>query len=353
MRIVVTGGAGFIGSFVVDQLAGAGHDVVVIDNLDPAAHRVTPDYLRDDVDYRWTDIRHPDAWRDVLPGADAVAHLAGKVGLGVDFGDCVDYVSNNDVGTAVGLGVAHELGWRGRYVLGSSMVVYGEGRYRCATHGEVRPARRLVESLEGGNYEPPCPVCGESLEAIAITEDVACDPRNVYAATKLHQEHLAFAFGAEHRSDVTALRFHNVYGPRMPQLTPYAGVASIFLSALAAGVAPNVFEDGGQTRDFVHVTDVAASVCAALTGAMTGDGTSNASFNVASGEPRTVLDMAKALADAVDPALAPTVVGGWREGDVRHVFASPERLWDAFGCRPTVPFDVGVAQLATAPLRVA
>ena len=349
MRIVVTGGAGFIGSFVVDQLADAGHDVVVIDNLDPAAHRVRPDYLRDDVDYRTTDIREPDSWRQVLAGADAVAHLAGKVGLGVDFGDCVDYVSNNDVGTAVGLGVAHELQWSGRYVLGSSMVVYGEGRYRCATHGEVRPGRRLVSSLERGDYEPPCPVCGDSLDAIAITEDVACEPRNVYAATKLHQEHLAFAFGAEHRSDVTALRFHNVYGPRMPQLTPYAGVASIFLSALAAGVAPTVFEDGGQTRDFVHVVDVAASVCAALTSEIPGNG----AYNVASGEPRTVLDMAAALANAVDPALAPTVAGGWRDGDVRHVFASPQRLWDAFGCRPTVPFEVGVAELATAPLRVA
>ena len=148
---------------------------------------------------------------------------------------------------------------------------------------------------------------------------------------------------------MTALRFHNVYGPRMPQLTPYAGVASIFLSALAAGDAPRVFEDGGQTRDFVHVVDVAASVCAALSSEAPGNG----AYNVASGEPRTVLDMATALTGVVHPALAPTVVGGWREGDVRHVFASPQRLWDAFGCRPTVPFDVGVAELATAPLRVA
>jgi len=346
MRIVVTGGAGFIGSCVVDQLAEAGHDVVVLDNLDPAAHSTTPDYLRDDVEYRRLDVRDPDTWLGALPGADTIVHLAGKVGLGVDFGDAVDYVTNNDVGAAVGLGAAHELGWRGRYVLGSSMVVYGEGRYRCVTHGEIRPGRRLAATMGTGDYEPPCPRCGSPLLAVAITEDVACEPRNVYAATKLHQEHLAFAFGAEKDLPVTALRFHNVYGPRMPKDTPYAGVASIFLSALAGGGVPRVLEDGGQTRDFVHVVDVARAVCAAAT-----DDALSGAFNVASGEPRTVLDLAAALTDTVDASRRPEIAGGWRDGDVRHVFASPERLWSAFDCRPIVAFDDGVAELATAPLR--
>ena len=347
MRILVTGGAGFIGSHVVDQLAAAGHEVVVIDSLEPSAHRSVPDYLRDDVEYHRTDIRDPASWREALVGTTAIAHLAGKVGLGVDFGDCTDYVSHNDVGTAVGLGVAHELGWDGRIVLGSSMVVYGEGRYRCAADGDVRPARREAASMSAGDFEPPCPVCGEPLRPVPITEDVSCEPRNVYAATKLHQEHLAFAFGSEHRIAVAALRFHNVYGPRMPRLTPYAGVASIFLSALTAGERPRVLEDGGQTRDFVHVRDVAAAVCAALT---TPEPVTGA-FNVASGDPHTVLDLAAGLSAAVDPKLPPSVVGGWREGDVRHVFASPQRLWDTFDCRATVPFDVGVAELAEAPLR--
>lgn len=347
MRIVITGGSGFIGSFVVDQLADAGHDVVVLDNLDPAAHSAPPDYLRADVEYRRLDVRDAETWRAALPGAGTVAHLAGKVGLGVDFGDAVDYVTNNDVGTVVGLGAAHDLGWRGRFVLGSSMVVYGEGRYRCAEHGEVRPARRVAATMERGDYEPPCPNCGRPLEAVAITEDVACEPRNVYAATKLHQEHLAFAFGAEKDLPVTALRFHNVYGPRMPKDTPYAGVASIFLSALAAGGAPRVLEDGGQTRDFVHVVDVARAVGAALTVTEPVSG----AFNVASGEPRSVLDLATALTDTIDPRRRPDVVGGWRDGDVRHVFASPERLWQAFDCRPSISFADGVAELATAPLR--
>lgn len=347
MRILVTGGAGFIGSFVVDQLAEAGHRVVVIDSLDPSAHAAEPDYLRADVDYHRTDVRDDAAWRAALPGADAVAHLAGRVGLGVDFGDCLDYVGHNDVGCAVGLSVAHELGWRGRYVLASSMVVYGEGRYRCEVHGDQRPGRRVAATMLGGDFEPPCPACGRPLAPVPIGEDTACEPRNVYAATKLHQEHLAFAFGAEHDVSVTALRFHNVYGPRMPRNTPYAGVAAIFSSALAAGRRPTVFEDGGQTRDFVHVVDVARAVVAACTAPVAVPG----AFNVASGRPRTILDLAEAIAAAVDPALTPDVVGGWREGDVRHIVASPQRLWDAFDCHPTISFEQGVSELASARLR--
>ncbi len=346
MRFVVTGGAGFIGSFVVDQLIGLGHEVTVVDNLDPAAHAERPGYLNDRADYRWTDVRDRSTW-DVAEGADGIAHLAGKVGLGVDFGDTNDYVSHNDVGTAVGLTALHELRWSGRVALASSMVVYGEGRYRCDVHGDARPGPRSPATMKAGDFEPPCPECGRPLASVEIAEETPTKPRNVYAATKLHQEHLCAAFESSHDVAVAALRFHNVYGPRMPQLTPYAGVASIFLSALAAGRPPQVFEDGGQTRDFVHVSDVAASVVAALTSREAHSG----AFNVASGEPRTVLDMARALADAVDPALVPEVVGGWREGDVRHVVASPQKLRTTFDLMPQVRFADGVRELAGASLR--
>jgi dTDP-L-rhamnose 4-epimerase len=246
----------------------------------------------------------------------------------------------------VGLRALRAAGFRGRLVLASSMVVYGEGSYECAAHGSVRPAPRAERDLAAGRYEPRCPACGADVSAVTIDESAALDPRNVYAATKLHQEHLCAAFGREHAVPVVALRYHNVYGPRMPRSTPYAGVAAIFCSALAAGESPQVFEDGGQTRDFVHVTDVArANVLAlAIDGAV-------GAFNIASGEPHTVLEMARALHagfDGAAPELAPRVVGGYRLGDVRHVVASPRRAELELGFRAAVPFAAGMRELARA-----
>lgn len=348
MRVLVTGGAGFIGSFVVDQLEADGHEVVVIDNLDPSSHGAEPWYLSSSARYVWADVADPASWRSALGDVDAIAHLAGKVGLGVDFSDAAEYVAHNDVGTVTGLTELHRVGWDGRLVLASSMVVYGEGQYRCAEHGNVRPGPRHPDTMRAGDFEPPCPICGASLVAEEVTEEVPPWPRNVYAATKLHQEHLCDVWATTTGRPVPFLRFHNVYGPRMPQKTPYAGVASIIASALRAGDRPKVFEDGHQRRDFIHVTDVAAAVVAALVAPQPVGGP----FNVASGEPHSVLDMAEAMAAAVDPDLTPDVVGGWREGDVRHVFASPQRLIDSLDWVPSVPFADGMAEMAEARLRV-
>ncbi len=179
------------------------------------------------------------------------------VGLGVDFADVEEFVRANDLGTAVLLQALHESGFCGRFVLASSMVVYGEGRYRCAVHGPVRPGTRTEGAIAEGRYEPPCPTCGGPLSPAAVPEDAPLAPASVYAATKLHQEHLVQAFAASHPVTATRLRYHNVYGPRMPRDTPYAGVASIFRSAIERGEAPRVLEDGHQLRDFVHVRDVA------------------------------------------------------------------------------------------------
>ncbi len=254
MRVLVTGGAGFIGSFVVDALRVRGDEVVILDSFDSAAHVVRPDYLHDDVHLVQADVTDPAGVSEAIgDGIDAVCHQASRVGLGVDFSDVTAYVRDNDVGTAVLLAQLHRVGFSGRLVLASSMVVYGEGRYRCVEHGIVRPGPRLTTSLDTGRFEPPCPVCGADLVAELVDEGAPVDPRNVYAATKLHQEHLCAAFGRESGASVVALRYHNVYGPRMPRDTPYAGVASIFRSALESGQAPRVFEDGGQRRDFVHV----------------------------------------------------------------------------------------------------
>jgi dTDP-L-rhamnose 4-epimerase len=343
--ILVTGGAGFIGSHVVDALLDRGADVRIVDALLPAAHRERPDYVDPRAEWIEGDLRDPETAARAVRDVSAVSHQASMVGLGTDIGDIADYVGHNDLGTATLLKALAGVGFTGPFVLASSMVVYGEGRYACPRHGLVAPPPRAAADLDAGRFEPPCPVCGAALEPQAVPEDAPLDPRNVYAATKVAQEHLAAAFARETGVTVTALRYHNVYGPRMPRDTPYAGVASIFRSALAAGAVPQVFEDGGQRRDFVHVRDVARANLHAL------DAGEPGAFNVASGTPRTILEMAAALARAFDAEREPAVTGRWRAGDVRHVFASPRRAAERLGFAAQEPFDAGMREFAAAPLR--
>lgn len=333
MRVLVTGGAGFIGSHVVEALAARGHEPVVFD-------------VRDDPR---ADVRDAEAVGRALAGVDAVCHQAAMVGLGSGFADAVEYVSRNDLGTAVLLTAMAEQGVR-RLVLAGSMVVYGEGRYSCGRHGVVRPGPRTVADLEAGRFEPRCPSCGDQLAPELVAEDAPADPRNVYATTKLAQEHLAAAWARATDGWAVSLRYHNVYGPRMPRDTPYAGVASFFGSALARGEAPRVFEDGRQRRDFVHVRDVAAANATALEagsapGALT-------AYNTGSGEPHTVGEMARALASA-HGGPDPVVTGEYRRGDVRHITADSSRLRRELGWRPEVGFDDGVREFARAGMREA
>jgi dTDP-L-rhamnose 4-epimerase len=222
------------------------------------------------------------------------------------------------------------------------------GRPPGPAHGEVRPPPRAVADLDAGRFEPACPRCGAALVPSAIPEDAPPDPRNVYAATKLQQEYLATAFSRETGVPVTSLRYHNVYGPRMPRDTPYAGVASIFVSSLNAGRPPQVFEDGGQLRDFVHVRDVARANVLALTAPEPVPG----AFNVCSGTPRSVGEMAHALhAAGFDGVPAPQTTGAYRLGDVRHVFASAQLARDRLGFTAQEDFAAGMAEFARAPLR--
>lgn len=340
MLVLLTGGEGFIGSHVADALRAAGHDVRVVDALLPAAHGGE---LRSA-----GDLRDPGVARAAVTGVDAVCHQAAMVGLGLDIGDVAAYVAHNDLATANLLRALAGRGFAGPVVLASSMVVYGEGGYGCAEHGPQRPGPRAPGDLEAGRFEPPCPVCGAPLAPHAVTEDAPADPRNVYAATKLHQEHLLAAYARETPAvRPVALRYHNVYGPRMPRDTPYAGVASIFRSAIAAGRAPRVFEDGGQLRDFIHVHDVARANVLALTGDARG------AYNVATGTPRSVGDMARALCAAAPGAPAPEVTGEFRLGDVRHVFASAQRARDALGFEARIGLEEGMREFAAAPLRAA
>ncbi|WP_432192674.1 NAD-dependent epimerase/dehydratase family protein [Streptomyces sp. bgisy027] len=333
MRVLVTGGAGFIGSHVVEALAARGHEPVGYDvRSDPAS-----------------DVRDTDAVRRALTGVDAVCHQAAMVGLGTGFADAVEYVSRNDLGTAALLTAMADTGVR-RLVLAGSMVVYGEGRYECGRHGVVRPGPRAVADLDAGRFEPPCPVCGAQLSPGLVGEDAPADPRNVYATTKLAQEHLAAAWARATGGTAVSLRYHNVYGPGMPRDTPYAGVASFFRSALARGEAPRVFEDGRQRRDFVHVRDVAAANVSALE-ASGADGALTV-YNTGSGDPHTVGEMARALA-AAHGGPEPVVTGEYRLGDVRHITADSARLRAESGWKAEVGFEEGMREFAEAGMRTA
>ncbi|MGI8887296.1 MAG: NAD-dependent epimerase/dehydratase family protein [Gaiellaceae bacterium] len=342
--VLVTGGCGFIGSHVVDELVARGESVLVLDLLHALSHERKPDYLNPAAAYVFGDVQDGELVDSVLEGVDRVSHQAAMVGLGVDFADVVDYVRHNDLGTATLLRSLARRREDVRLVLASSMVVYGEGRYRCAEHGLVRPAPRTLEALEAGEFDPACRACGRSLEPEAVPESARIDPRNVYAATKAQQEHLCSAFARETGASVAALRYHNVYGPRMPRDTPYAGVASIFRSDLEGGRAPRVFEDGCQLRDFVHVRDVASANVLALAADVTGP------LNVASGEPHSIGDLARELSSAFGGE-EPATTGEYRLGDVRHVFASTDRASVELGFRASISFAEGIRELATAPLR--
>ena len=338
MRVLLTGGAGFIGRAVLGELLDHGHDVLVLDSLRPDVHRGAAPTLPAELVV--ADVRDGDAVERALAGVDGVCHLAAKVGLGVDVQDLPDYADSNDHGTAVLL-AAMARADVGRLVLAASMVAYGEGLGECSEHGAVRPGPRIEADLQAGRFEPPCPFCGRALKPALVDEDAPIDPRNAYAASKVAQEHLSAAWARAVGGTSAAMRYHNVYGPGMPRDTPYAGVAAIFLSRLRAGQAPRVFEDGGQRRDFVHVQDVAAATVAALERHREGVRV----YNVGSGTPRTVGEMAAALADATSGP-APVITGEFRLGDVRHITADSSRLRDELGWAPRVEFADGVGALA-------
>jgi dTDP-L-rhamnose 4-epimerase len=346
-HVLVTGGAGFIGSHVTRALLHAGHEVTIIDTGHPAAHHSPPSIVAG-VPVVPADLRDRAAVAAAVRGVDAVVHQAAMVGLGVDLDDLPEYVGCNDLGTAVLLAEMARAGVH-RLVLASSMVVYGEGAYTCAEHGPARPPARDVADLAAGRFDPACPTCGDPLTPALVGEDALLDPRSVYAATKLAQEHLSAVWARQTGGTVAALRYHNVYGPGMPRDTPYSGVAAIFRSAVEAGRAPTVFEDGRQLRDFVHVGDVARANLAALHA--TGQAaTGLRAYNIASGTPTTVGEMAALLAAVLDGP-APVVTGQFRLGDVRHIVASPARADAELGFRAGIGLTTGLTEFAHAALR--
>lgn len=342
MRVLLTGAAGFIGSRVDAALRAAGHDVVGVDALLPAAHG--PDAVLPPGCHR-VDVRDGEALAPLLDGVDLVCHQAAMVGAGVDAADAPAYGGHNDFATTVLLAQMYAAGVR-RLVLASSMVVYGQGRYRCERHGDVDPLPRRRADLDAGVFEHRCPLGGEELRWSLVEEDAPLRPRSLYAASKTAQEHYALAWSEATGGSVVALRYHNVYGPGMPRDTPYSGVAAIFRSALEKGEPPRVFEDGGQMRDFVHVDDVAAANLAA-----TSEDSGFTAVNVCSGRPVSIQQVAAALCDARGGSLSPVTTGQFRSGDVRHIVADPARAAAALGFRAAIDPLAGLRDFAFAPLR--
>ena len=344
MKVLLTGAAGFIGTHVLAALRTGGHEVVAIDLMLASAHgesAVPPDGILA------VDVRDAETLTGLLRGVDVVCHQAAVVGAGIDAADGPAFASHNDYGTAVLLAAMQEAGSR-RLVLASSMVVYGDGHYRCDEHGTVVPAPRSEDDLRSGRFEARCPVDGGDVAWALVDEAAPLRPRSLYAAAKLAQEHYALAWSLSTGGSVTALRYHNVYGDLMPRDTLYSGVAAMFRSSLEAGEPPRVYEDGRQTRDFVHVGDVATANALAVERRFDGFHP----LNICSGHPATIGEMAGHLS-RIRHGPEPVVTGRYRSGDVRHVVADPARAAAELGFVARVPLAEGLASFAWAPLRAA
>jgi dTDP-L-rhamnose 4-epimerase len=342
-HVLITGGAGFIGSHLADALLEAGHTVRVLDNLDPQVHGgdSRPAYLHDAVELQRGDVRDRSAVSRALDGVDRVCHLAAAVGVGQSMYQIDRYTSVNDLGTATLLQALSERGGVERLVVASSMSIYGEGQYANADGEVVTDAMRTPDDLRAGRWElrdragrPLVPVPTSERKPVALS--------SVYAITKYVQERLAIAVGAAYGIPTIALRFFNVYGPHQALSNPYTGVLAIFAARLLNGRPPMVFEDGRQCRDFVHVEDVARACVLALDAPADRSGV----FNVGSGQPVSIADVARRLAAAMDrPDIAPEITGRFRMGDIRHCFADVMAAKAALGFTARVPFDAGLVDL--------
>lgn len=339
-RVLVTGGAGFIGSHLANSLVAQGARVRVLDALDPQVHgvgAVFPDHLHADVEYVAGDVRDPEAVRTALAGVTHVCHLAAAVGVGQSMYQIAHYTDVNNRGTAVLLEALLEHRVE-RLVVASSMSVYGEGAYRAAGR-TIEPPARAREQLVAGRWELEHE--GLGLEPVPTPESKRPVPTSVYALSKYDQEQLCLMFGAAYAVPTVALRFFNAYGPHQSLSNPYTGVLAIFASRCLNGNPPLIFEDGLQRRDFVSVHDVAQACRLALTTDAAGE-----VYNVGSGEPRSIHDVAAAVIDVLDVPLEPVVTGKYRVGDIRHCYADIERARARLGYEPRVRFEDGLRELA-------
>ena len=352
MKVLVTGGAGFVGSFLCEELHRQGHQVRVFDNIEPQVHGSGSKNLQqlvrpgggfvEGVELVWGDVRCPPQLEAALKGVDAVVHFAAQVGVGQSMYEIHKYVDHNTVGTAVLLELLaarrHDVK---KLVVASSMSIYGEGAFDCAACGEVYPALRGASQMQAGDWEARCPKCGRGATPKPTPEDKPLLPTSIYAITKRDQEEMCLSVGRAYGIPTVALRFFNIYGPRQALSNPYTGVAAIFSARLLNNRPPVVFEDGHQTRDFVHVTDIVQAAMLALTK----DEADFEVFNVGTGRPTSVRQIARLLAEKMKRNIDPQIERKFREGDIRHCYADIRKISERLGYRPQVRLEDGIDEL--------
>jgi dTDP-L-rhamnose 4-epimerase len=345
MRVLITGGAGFIGSHLADRLLAEGHEVRALDSLDRQVHPdgERPGYLAGDVELHTGDVRDRDAVRRALEGVDAVVHFAAAVGVGQSMYEIERYTSINAIGAAVVLEESVERRDDIRKLLvASSMSIYGEGQYRNPRTGEsgIAPGLRPEGQLAAREWD----VLGDDgtpLEPEPTAETKPLRPTSIYAIGKRDHEEMFLAVGAAYGIPAVALRFFNVYGERQALSNPYTGVAAIFASRLLNDRAPVVFEDGEQTRDFIDVRDIAR--CCTL--ALEGNGADGRTLNVGTGLPTSINEVARVIAQGLGKGLEPEIRNEFRAGDIRHCFAQTEVADELLGFRAEIPFEAGMQEL--------
>ena len=343
MRILVTGGAGFIGSHLVDALVREGHAVRVLDNFDRQVHGGRrPDYLNAGAEYLEGDVRDREALARALREVEAVFHEAAVVGVGQSMYEIEKYVSANVLGTGVLLDViVNDRVPLKKLVVASSMSIYGEGQYACSGCGPVTPPLRGVEQLEAREWEMRCPRCDELARPEPTPETKPLIPTSVYAVSKRDQEELCLCVGRSYGIPTTALRYFNVYGPRQALSNPYTGVCAIFSARIKNHHRPLVFEDGAQTRDFVHVQDIVQANLLVMRDARASDSV----LNVGTGSPVSIAEIGRLLAKLYGVPVEPELTRKYRAGDIRHCFADVSKL-RALGFRPSVSLEDGLRGLA-------
>ncbi|MFC1570209.1 NAD-dependent epimerase/dehydratase family protein [Candidatus Omnitrophota bacterium] len=347
MKILVTGGAGFIGSFLVDELLSSGHEVKVYDDLDEQVHGASgkaPDYLAKEAELIKANVLDEEKFHSAVKDADVLFHQAATVGVGQSMYEIKRYTEQNSLGAACMLDVLANRKHRlKKMIVASSMSIYGEGRCSCSDCGAVAPGLRDREQLEKKEWELKCPRCGKETRPLPTDESKPLNPTSIYAITKRDHEEAFLAVGRSYKIPTVALRYFNVYGPRQALSNPYTGVCAIFSSRILNGEAPRIFEDGLQSRDFVHVKDVAkANVLA-----MEKEEADYEVFNVGSGEVETILGIAEVLSGKIAPGkdIQPEVTNAFREGDVRHCFADTSKIARVLGFKPQLKFADGIMEL--------
>lgn len=343
-NVLVTGGAGFIGSHLVDELVDQGHRVRVLDMLVSQVHgeNAEPKHVNPAAEFVRGDVCDRAAVDAALEGIDVVFHEAAEVGVGQSMYEIERYVRANDLGTAVVLeAVLARRPQVRKLVVASSMSIYGEGAYSCASCGPIAPQLRPTEQLRDRRWEVECPTCGAKLSPMPTSEEKPLFPTSVYAVTKQDQEQFCLAVGRSYGIPTVALRYFNVYGTRQALSNPYTGVCAIFSARLLNGNRPLIFEDGEQTRDFVHVSDIVQANLRALDT----DRADYHAINVGTGRATSVRKVCELLAKGLDLDLEPEIVAKYREGDIRHCVADISKARALLGYEPRVSLEQGIPEL--------